>query len=119
MLRDSFRTAILAATIAPVIPAMSATEPSAISLKLAELIAEFERRTADLDGTPESTLAWYEVSNARLRTLDDLLDYRPASLGELAAKLEALKPFVREDEDLVSLDVLIDDIRALIGEDER
>jgi hypothetical protein len=117
--RSVLRTANLAASIAPAIPATSTAETSAISPKLASLIAEFERSTAELDGTPEITLVWDQVSNSRLRALNELLDYRPASLGELADKLEALKPFIREDEDLVSVDVLIDDVRALIGEAGR
>jgi hypothetical protein len=46
---------------------------------------------------------------------NELLAYGPASLGEL----EALKPFIQEDEDSVSVDVLIDDARTLIGEAGR
>jgi hypothetical protein len=117
-LRHSFLTAILAAPITPMIPVMSATELSAVSLKLAGLIAEFERHTAELGATPEITFARDEVSDSRLRVLKELLDYRPAGLGELATKLKVLKSFVSEDEDLVSVDVILDDIHALIGEDE-
>ena len=117
--RGSLPTAPPSASILPVSPAMSATKPSAVSPRLAELIAEFEHRTADLDGTPEDTLAWDRVADARMRALDDLLDHRPANLGEVAVKLEALRPFIPEDEGLVSVDTIIDDIRALAGEDER
>jgi hypothetical protein len=115
--RGSLPTAPPSASILPVTPAMPAFP--AVSPKLAELIAEFERRTAELDATPEETLAWDRVADARMRALDDLLDHRPANLGEVAAKLEALKPFVPEDQDLVSVDTIIDDIRALAGEDDE
>ena len=117
--RGFLPAALPSASILPVSPAMSATKPSAVSPRLAELIAEFEHRTADLDGTPEDTLAWDRVADARMRALDDLLDHRPANLGEVAVKLEALRPFIPEDEGLVSVDTIIDDIRALAGEDER
>ena len=58
---------------------------------------------------------WDRVADARMGTLDNLMDYRPAGLGEL----EVLKGFVPEDQELVSLDVILDDIRALIGEGGR
>jgi len=116
--RSFLRTSILAASIIPGIPAMAHSAPAAISPKLADLISEFEHRTAELDALPEGDPTWDRVAAVRMRAVDALLDYRPTTLGEVAAKIDALRPFISEDVDLVSLDVLADDVRALIGEGE-
>src|SRR5690349_19285743 len=115
--RRSILAALLTASLLSVTPAMSAT-PDAVSPELTTLIAAYEQRTAELDALPEGDPTWDRVAAVRMRAVDALLDYRPTTLGEVAAKIDALRPFISEDVDLVSLDVLADDVRALIGEGE-
>jgi hypothetical protein len=114
--RSFLRTSILAASI-PVIPAMAHAAP-AVSPELTTLIDAYEQRTAELDALPEGDATLDRVAAVRMRAVDALLDYRPGNLSELAAKIDALKPFMAEDVDLVSLDVIADDVRALIEEDK-
>jgi hypothetical protein len=114
--RSFLRTSILSASLLSVPPAMAnAASSDAVSPTLAALIAAYERHTAELAGVEEGSRAWDKASDARLRALDSLLDYKPANIAELAAKADALKPFMTEDVDLVSLDVVLDDIKTLAG----
>jgi hypothetical protein len=111
--RSFLRTSILSASLMPVIPAMPTAAPATVSPKLAALIAEYLRLTAELDTTELTDIALDQLADTRMRAVDALLDYRPMNLGELRAKLEAMVSFVAEDVELVSLQVLIDDIRSL------
>jgi hypothetical protein len=113
--RSLLRTAILAATIAPVIPAMSAAEPSAISPKLAGLIVDYQRSAAafeaiDPDLDPN---AWDEAGMLAYRSLKALFDERPITITEFTAKFEALIKVTEDDSDLYILRTLAADIRVL------
>lgn len=116
MKRRSFFTAMLGVAAVPVIPslirAVRAAAPVGISPALTDLIDGYKRLTAAVDALDPGA-EWEIAADARMSAVEALLDYQPANLPELVAKMDALQGFAAEDVDLVSLQVMIDDARKL------
>ena len=113
--RRSFLTGLLVLSAAPVIPAAAA--PSGVSPRMSELISEFVRCTDALDATDHDTdpLGWDRAADIRCRALEALLDERPSTMADYAAKISALVGFIEEDADghSIVLNTLVEDAQLL------
>jgi hypothetical protein len=113
--RRSFFAHLLAAGTMPGIAGMARAAPAGISARLVGLIAEFQRCTRIADSIDFDThpAEWEAAANTQCLALDALLGHPPATMAEFATKFEALVPATSEDADLVILNALVDDARAL------
>lgn len=119
--RRNFRSAIPAAIMVPVIPAMPAAEPSAVSPKLGGLIIGYQHSAATLEAIIQGfdPSAWDEAGVFACRGLKARLGNRPVTVAGFTAKINALIKAARDDGDLYLPRTLEADLRARIGEDER
>ena len=111
---------LTAATIPALILFVSAIARGAstgISPRMSDLVAEFNRCTADLQALDHGAdpVAWQAIADARCAVLQRLLDQKPVNLADLRAKADALVAFVYERDELIALHVLATDIRRLAG----
>lgn len=94
------------------------TPPAApsVSLRMASLIADFQRLDEALDAAERSDVdhAWDRAAAARGIALDDLVFEQPATLADFAAKMRALSRFMsEEDSERFAFSRLADDAVAL------
>jgi hypothetical protein len=110
-------TGLLALGAAPMIPAIASAAPAGVSSRMSQLIANFTRLSAELDGLgDDDTDAWDRAADARRPALEELVFERPATIADFAAKMAALVEFmVQEDSELFVLRRLSEDATALAG----
>src|SRR4051794_21490577 len=114
--RRTVMLSILALTSAPEIPTVAAA-PVSVSPRMAQIIAEYKRTLAALNALDprKDPDAWDVAENAFGIAEDALLDARPATAADFAAKFDALM-FGDADDENVVLKQLSDDAHTLAGD---
>jgi hypothetical protein len=113
--RRTILLGILALTSAPEIPAIAA--PAGVSPRMAEIIAEYKRTMAALDALNPKTApdAWDAAEDAFEAAQGALLDARPVSAADFAAKFDALLDLETAEGEFVILKQLSADAHSLAG----
>jgi hypothetical protein len=112
--RHAFLTGLLAAGFAPAAPA-SAT-PGGVSPRMVALIAEYKHLSAILDGlnADEDLDAWADAADAATTAMTALVNERPATMADFAAKFRALLEVTKDDSEFHILRRLSEDADALV-----
>ena len=113
MRRRSFFAAMAGAAAVPVIPSIVRAAPA--SSRVFEMVADIKRMTRHLsDPDLQGRLAdWETLADAQSIIVDALVEESPATVAELSAKIDALRPFFVDDEDGDLVAIVADDARAL------
>jgi hypothetical protein len=108
--RRAFICSVATSSVAPATSFVGAS-----SSRMPALIAAFQRLTRELDAIDywNDPFGWDDVAQRRCRALEELLNEKPATVGEFSDKFEALIPFSAEDTELTALRILAADIAAL------
>jgi len=111
--RHAFLTGLLAAGFAPAAPAR--TTPGVVSPRMAALIAEYKRLSAIADSVDEARNldAWADAADAATAAMTALVNERPATIADFAAKFRALLEGTKDDSEFHILRRLADDADAL------
>jgi hypothetical protein len=111
--RHAFLTGLLAAGFAPAAPACAA--PGGVSPRMAALIAEYKRLSAIVDGLNAAgdLDAWADAADAATAAMTALVNERPATIADFAAKFRALLEGTKDDSEFHILRRLADDADAL------
>jgi hypothetical protein len=112
--RDFFSHLISTATGSPTPRAARADH--SISPRMAQLIAEFRHREADLSAIDDAVnpIAWDAAADLEIQALKALLAESPRNIAEFTAKLETLLRATENDTELHILRVLAADVRTLV-----
>lgn len=111
--RHAFLTDLLAAGFAPAASARAA--PGGVSPRMAALIAEYKRLSAILDSidVAGNLDAWADAADAATAAMTALVNERPATMADFAAKFRALLEVTKDDSEFHILRRLADDADAL------
>jgi len=112
--RHAFLTGLLAAGFAPAAPAR--TTPGVVSPRMAALIAEYKRLSAIADSVDEARNldAWADAADAATAAMTALVNERPATIADFAAKFRALLEATKDDSEFHILRRLSEDADALV-----
>ena len=112
--RHAFLTGRRAAGFAPAAPASAA--PGGVSPRMAALIAEYRRLSAIMDGFDAAgdLDAWADAADAATAAMTALVNERPATMADFAAKFRALLEVTKDDSEFHILRRLSEDADALV-----
>jgi len=112
--RHAFLTGLLAAGFAPAAPTSAA--PGGVSPRMAALIAEYKRLSAIVDGFDAAGDfdAWADAADAATAAMTALVNERPATIADFAAKFRALLEATKDDSEFHILRRLSEDADALV-----
>jgi hypothetical protein len=114
--RRAITTGLLVLFAAPALPPLATGATPTVSSRMASLIADYKRLTAELNAIdPQQDFdRWADAADAVSPALTALANEPPATLVDYAAKFDALVD-VTEGDDFYILRRLLDDVRALAG----
>jgi hypothetical protein len=112
--RDFFGHVLSTATGSP-IPRAARADHS-VSPRMAQLIAEFRHREADLSAIDDAVdpVAWDAAADLEIQALKALIAESPRNITEFVEKLETLLRATENDTELHILRALVADARALV-----
>ena len=112
--RHAFLTGLLAASFAPAAPARAA--PCGVSPRMAALIAEYRRLSSIMESfdTVRNLDAWADAADAATAAMTALVNERPATIADFAAKFRALLEVTKDDSEFHILRRLSEDADALV-----
>src|SRR3954451_8589357 len=111
--RHAFLTGLRAAGFAPAAPACAA--PGGVSPRMVAWIAEYRRLSAITDGFDAAgdLDTWTDAADTATAAMTALVNERPATIADFAAKFRALLEATKDDSEFHILRRLADDADAL------